>query len=91
MNKSQKQNVNPTFSQPFVNAPVSSFWAFLPTEITDFPTLKYTLTSEMPSLSQVEQKKQQQQQANNNFIYFSILTWLPGITYIIYVINLKSK
>ena len=51
MNKSQKQNVNPTFSQPFVNAPVSSFWAFLPTEITDFPTLKYTLTSEMPSLS----------------------------------------
>ena len=41
-------------------------------------------------LSQVE-KQQQQQQANNNFIYFSIPMWVHGITYIIYVINLKSK
>ena len=26
-------------------------WAFLQTEIADFPTLSYTLTSEIPTLS----------------------------------------
>lgn len=28
---------------------------------------------------------------NNNFFYFSIPTLVQGITYIIYVMNLKSK
>ena len=38
------------FSRPW-NASVSPFWAFLPTEMTVFPVLSYTSTSEIPTLS----------------------------------------
>ena len=38
------------FSRPW-NASVSPFYAFLPTEMTVFPVLSYTSTSEIPTLS----------------------------------------
>ena len=31
-----------------------AFWAFLPAEMTDFPTLSYTSTSEISTLSYAE-------------------------------------
>ena len=45
MKKSQNQNGFSTFFLQPYNVPVP-FWAFLPTEMTDFPTL-----SEIPTLS----------------------------------------
>ena len=45
----------PAFSLRFYSYKcILAFWAFLPAEVTDFPTLSYTSTSEIATLSYAE-------------------------------------
>ena len=55
VNKSQNQNVFSTFSEPLKTltasvSPLGSFYGFLRSGMTVFPSLSYTSTSEIPTL-----------------------------------------